>query len=387
MISNVILTADCKTFLPETMFVKSNESGSITVLRGKRVGNFFDITVKKNGNVEKRREFLPKNVVFYSMMLKKYPESFFKNKGKFVVLSEDSASVRETSFFAKRENGLLMVTTYYSGVPVSFWVKNNIPIKMSVQNGLLSYELVSSNVNFKNIKDSDLKVDILSASALKNSGVFVRLPRKVKRMVFKINSNVKVPQTCFQKVFKKKNGLIVVVDNSLVCKSKNFPKKFLLSNIYEDSNNLEIKKIASKWKDLIRKKQVEKAVFFVYNFISNKNYSYGNLSASEILKTKSGDCTEHSTLLSALLKSLGIPVKMVYGLVLSNDGKFYFHNWNEVFINGQWFVVDATFDEIKADSARIVLNYGGGTSVDRENTALSIVSFMKKIKIFVKDFK
>ncbi len=389
MISKVVLTADCKTLLPETMFVETNESGSKTVTKGKRIGRFFEITVEKNGNIEKRKEKLPKNIVFYSMLLKKYPESFFKKSGKFVVLSEESGSVRETSYTSEKKNNFLHLTTFYAGVPISFWIKGNIPLKTSVQNGLMTYELVKSNfvVPKDNLKKSDLKNDILAVSALKNRGVFVRNPRNVKKMIFLINSKVNLFSTCFQRVVKNSKGVKIVVDNSLVCKKKKDLKKYLKSNIFEDSNNPKIRAIASKWKNFPAKKRVEVAVHFVYKYITNKNYSYGNLSASEILKTKSGDCTEHSTLLSALLKSSGIPVKMVYGLVLSNDGKFYFHNWNEVFFDNSWHVVDATFNETNADASRIVLNYGGSTSVERENTALSVVSFMKNINLFVKDFK
>ena len=105
-----------------------------------------------------------------------------------------------------------------------------------------------------------------------------------------------------------------------------------------------------------------------------------------VLAKKAGDCTEHSTLLSALLKSLNIPVKMAYGVVMDDNGSFMFHNWNEVYGDHGWIAVDSTFGKLNADAARIVLIYGGSDSSSREKVSLAVLKFLGSLNISVSGF-
>ena len=79
---------------------------------------------------------------------------------------------------------------------------------------------------------------------------------------------------------------------------------------------------------------------WVHKNISRKNYSIGFASAKEVLQRLEGDCTEHSVLLAALLRAVGIPSRAVAGLVYA-DGAFGYHMWNEAFV-GKWIPLDAT---------------------------------------------
>ena len=110
------------------------------------------------------------------------------------------------------------------------------------------------------------------------------------------------------------------------------------------------------------------------------------MSASEVLRIKSGDCTEHSALFAALARAAGIPTKMVYGVVMNANGEFFFHNWNEVFADGKWITVDSTFNMERADSSRITLSYGGPDSRSREQVSLSVLRFLNNTRIFVRGF-
>ncbi|MDX9804971.1 MAG: transglutaminase-like domain-containing protein, partial [bacterium] len=135
-----------------------------------------------------------------------------------------------------------------------------------------------------------------------------------------------------------------------------------------------------------KNEMIKRMVNFVFRHIKNKNYSHGNLSAGEVLENRSGDCTEHATLLSALLKAAGIPVKMAYGVVLDDKGEFMFHNWNEVYGDNGWMTVDATFGAQRADAARIMLIYGGSDSSSREQVSLAVLKFLGSLEISVTGF-
>jgi hypothetical protein len=79
--------------------------------------------------------------------------------------------------------------------------------------------------------------------------------------------------------------------------------------------------------------------------------------AKQIIQQKKGDCNEHATLLTALLRAVGIPARIVAGLVYK-DGKFYYHAWNEAYLD-RWISLDATLNQIPADATHIKLIDGG----------------------------
>ena len=86
-----------------------------------------------------------------------------------------------------------------------------------------------------------------------------------------------------------------------------------------------------------------------------------------------GDCNEHSTLFAALARSLGIPAKICAGLVYQDDG-FYYHAWNEVFVNGRWYPIDATLNRIEMDAAHVKLTEG---SLDAQSDIVKLIGNLK----------
>lgn len=81
--------------------------------------------------------------------------------------------------------------------------------------------------------------------------------------------------------------------------------------------------------------------------LPRKNLSSALASASDALRTQSGDCTEHAVLLAALLRSQGIPSRVVAGLVWCDSfaGRrevFGWHLWTQALIDGRWIDLDAT---------------------------------------------
>jgi len=81
-------------------------------------------------------------------------------------------------------------------------------------------------------------------------------------------------------------------------------------------------------------------------------------SALETLEARVGDCNEHSTLFAALARSLGIPTRLVVGLVYI-DGQFGYHAWNEVLTADGWLSVDATWGQLPVDVGHIAFLRGG----------------------------
>lgn len=97
------------------------------------------------------------------------------------------------------------------------------------------------------------------------------------------------------------------------------------------------------------------ALRLIYEWIE-KNVSYDNAKAAELngksgyvpdpdetLQTGSGICFDYASLAAAMLRSIGIPCKIVTGYV-SPDGVY--HAWNMVWIDGSWKTVSITVDPL-----------------------------------------
>jgi transglutaminase-like putative cysteine protease len=97
-------------------------------------------------------------------------------------------------------------------------------------------------------------------------------------------------------------------------------------------------------------------------------------SALEVLKTRVGDCNEHTALYVALARSLGLPSRVAVGLVYLR-GAFYYHAWPEIYASdgpgrGLWMPVDPTLNQFPADATHLRLARGG---LDRQAAILGLV--------------
>jgi transglutaminase-like putative cysteine protease len=95
---------------------------------------------------------------------------------------------------------------------------------------------------------------------------------------------------------------------------------------------------------------------WVHDSVSNR-VTLGVPNALEVLRTRQGDCNEHTQLFVALARAIGIPARIAAGLAYV-DGKFYYHAWPEVLL-GDWVPVDPTFGQFPADAAHIRFVIGG----------------------------
>ena len=102
-------------------------------------------------------------------------------------------------------------------------------------------------------------------------------------------------------------------------------------------------------------------------------------SALEVLQTRVGDCNEHATLLTALLRASGIPARLSIGLVYTR-GKFFYHAWTEAYM-GKWVSMDATVDQMPVDATHVKLVEG---NLDRQ---AEIAGLIGELKLKVLDYR
>lgn len=114
------------------------------------------------------------------------------------------------------------------------------------------------------------------------------------------------------------------------------------------------------------------------NAILEKKPTVSLPSAREVLRTKIGDCNEHTALYVAMARAAGIPTRVDVGLVYIR-GAFYYHAWPEVYLKegagrAVWLPVDPTFNQFPADSTHVRLARGG---LDQQAAILPLVGRLK----------
>jgi hypothetical protein len=108
-------------------------------------------------------------------------------------------------------------------------------------------------------------------------------------------------------------------------------------------------------------------------------------SAREVLRTRVGDCNEHTALYVAMARAGGIPARIAVGLVWVR-GAFYYHAWPEVWIDdgpdrGHWLPVDPTLNQFPADATHLRFARGG---LDRQAAILPLIG---RLEISVLDLE
>ncbi|MBI2431289.1 MAG: transglutaminase domain-containing protein [Candidatus Hydrogenedentes bacterium] len=105
-------------------------------------------------------------------------------------------------------------------------------------------------------------------------------------------------------------------------------------------------------------RQAQHVYMWVYTSIE-KTSVISVPNALEVLRTRQGDCNEHTILFTALTRALGIPTRIAIGLVWSDEmGIFGYHAWPEVFV-GKWIAMDPTLGQPFADATHLKLLNGG----------------------------
>ncbi|MEK7867084.1 MAG: transglutaminase domain-containing protein [Planctomycetota bacterium] len=303
----------------------------------------------------KEKGFAPGTTYSYKM--------FSTDTGGFIDMSVEVVGPETVEVLGEKHEATRMKSTLVQfGMVQDDWVDaSGSPLKSYVK--MLDMTTVRSTKEAALGAPSGEQTDVMQHVSPRVKGL-VAHPRRVTEALYAITLEVgDVSKIAFsnQAVEKQdgktswlrvKNGAATTVVNRPVPASPEL-EQFLLSNSYLQSADPEMVKAANEavggeenaW---TAAKKLER---WVHEGITSKNMDVAFATASEVLKSREGDCSEHAVLLAALARAAGIPSKVCTGF-LYIGGHFGGHAWTSVWV-GQWVDLDATLGGEWTDAMRL----------------------------------
>jgi hypothetical protein len=127
---------------------------------------------------------------------------------------------------------------------------------------------------------------------------------------------------------------------------------------------------------------------WVHKNIRDKNFSVAYAAANEVARNLSGDCTEHAVLAAAMCRAVGVPSRVVIGLVyVKEQSGFGFHMWDEVYVNGRWVAIDPAWNQSTVDAVHIKLSETSLEGVAPFEAFTPVIRVMGKMEIDPIEFR
>jgi hypothetical protein len=173
---------------------------------------------------------------------------------------------------------------------------------------------------------------------------------------------------------------------SSISDAKEPPAEYLKSCHFIDSDDAAIQKYAKQatqgakdpWNQALR---IERWVHNTMNVSFAENFA----PASEVARTKRGDCRQHALLATAMCRAAGIPARTALGLVYAIDRDrgpiMAFHMWTEVWVHGQWLAFDATRGEGRVGAGHLKITDSSWANMQSLEPLLPVIRVLGKLSI------
>ena len=224
--------------------------------------------------------------------------------------------------------------------------------------------------------------DLLRASAIVPTGrLQIDEPRDVRRLKLRL-SGADIDRAAMSGVGQSVDGdLVEILDPQSLQAVSDGPDvlQFLKPEPLIESTDPEVVAEAQNaTRNVIGDRARAERLTRHVNAILEKKPTVSIPSAREVLRTRVGDCNEHTALFVAMARAIGIPSRIAVGLV-SVHGAFYYHAWPEVYLTegqtgGRWLPVDPTLNEFPADATHLRLARGG---LDQQARILPLIGRLR----------
>ncbi|MBD3348520.1 MAG: hypothetical protein GF400_04915 [Candidatus Eisenbacteria bacterium] len=123
----------------------------------------------------------------------------------------------------------------------------------------------------------------------------------------------------------------------------------------------------------------------VAGLVHDRGYGTAFASATEVLETGEGDCSEHAVLAAAMARAVGLPSRLAVGLV-HFDGAFAYHMWVEMWTGSCWYAVDPTEGRAGVDATHITLDVSALGEGSVGGLSLAVLSTANRLNLRVVEY-
>ncbi len=338
------------------------------------------LTTRQNGATVENRVELPKDFTF-AVALEHDVRSALKDGTVIerpVVLEELGALVPMRTTVKKQGRGFLISASFQSFITdEEVDTQGRTLVARTPAAGIVAYPWGQAPSDIAALLKGNAKADLLAVSTWKVRAV----PGNATRVVYRITTPdadaFAVPEDARQKILSRTPGSIdveVKAGPSTTTTLQGAARaKALSATPYEAINDPRIVKAAKDARGDAKTPSdvVKNLSAFVYGHVEKKGLDRGYAPAIATLESRAGDCTEHSVLMSALLRASGIPTRIVDGVVVDGVNAGY-HEWVEVDLGEGFIAVDPTFNAWPAGPQRLKL--AEGSTLPDEHLTLSLAA-------------
>jgi hypothetical protein len=276
----------------------------------------------------------------------------------------------------------------FGGIEATLWVAEDGSVYKETTNQ--GFESLKEPAEIAQKLDESLTVSSLITMSLVKPDQPIERPGRVREIIFNLqplSSPDLVPQDQRQKLLKAEklpNGLYratVEINTELKRSLPNeLGKPGPDSKYLEDSAEVQARHpmIRALSREIAGEKQNAWQVAKDINnwvYLNLEKELVDTVTALDALHERRGECQSHTFLFTALARAVGIPTRIVNGLVYSSEyAGFLYHAWPEVYV-GEWRALDPTFGQNEVDATHIKLTEG------TQGNPFRLMEFVGKIEI------
>ena len=258
------------------------------------------------------------------------------------------------------EGAAYRVETRLLGLDTTTWIATDgRPLFERSMQGVLISALEDEDVARRYLIEASLnKRDAMLDFTLVKAGP-IQAPRQVSRMEIVFLNDMGVPTDGGQVCRRTPERVECTIDRSAPL-AQDDPKRYLKATFAAPSNLRDISDLARRIAGDAGSDDERIARLIAWMDANIAKEAVDAFTAEDVLRARKGECQGHSYVLAAFARSLGMPARIVNGIVYSEEhGGFLYHTWNEVWVAGRgWQPVDATFGQAHADATHVKLVEG-----------------------------
>jgi len=259
----------------------------------------------------------------------------------------------------------------------------------------------------KALEMSPENLDIVFSTIIASNVVFEN-PLHVKEVTYKLSGVSREVIKGFpfddrsQTLLETREGFFLIRTNSQVFREEESVSIPIRDNRFQDDLKptafcqSDDRGIVEKAREIVgEEKNAWRAAKKIAEWVSQKmkaNYDVGFATATEILKNREGDCSEHTVIMVALCRAVGIPARAAVGVMYA-DGIFAYHMWPEVYV-GRWINLDANWLEVDEKTGEYFtdathLKFGRSHLDEKifEEMVKTVSGIIGRLKIEILDFQ